>query len=218
MSGAAMTAAKAGLCACHDCGLLSRVSPTTGGQAHCPRCGAVLHARRPDSIARTWALLIAALICYVPANLLPMMKTTSLGVTQADTIMSGVLYFMHHGDWGIAIVILTASIVIPLAKIAALMFLLLSVQFKSRWRPRDRTRLYQITELIGPYSMVDIYVVTIMVALVQMQSLASIQPGPAAVFFGAVVVLTIFAAMSFDPRLIWDAAEEEQGHGQSAKH
>jgi paraquat-inducible protein A len=149
-----------------------------------------------------------------------MMKTTSLGVTQADTIMSGVLYFMHHGEWGIAIVILTASIVIPLAKIAALMFLLLSVQFKSTWRPRDRTRLYQITELIGPYSMVDIYVVTIMVALVQMQSLASIQPGPAAVFFGAVVVITIFAAMSFDPRLIWDAAEKEkeEGHGQSAKH
>ena len=96
------------------------------------------------------------------------------------------------------------------------MFLLLSVQLKSKWRPRDRTRLYRVTELIGPYSMVDIYVVTIMVALVQMQSLASIQPGPAAVFFGSVVVLTIFAAMSFDPRLIWDAAEE--GHGQSAKH
>ena len=216
MSGAAMTAAKMGLCTCHDCGLLSRVSPAAGGHAHCPRCGTHLHARMPNSIARTWALLMAALICYVPANLLPMMKTTSLGGTQADTIMSGVLYFMHHGDWGIAIVILTASIVIPLAKIAALMFLLLSVQLKSKWRPRDRTRLYRVTELIGPYSMVDIYVVTIMVALVQMQSLASIQPGPAAVFFGSVVVLTIFAAMSFDPRLIWDAAEE--GHGQSAKH
>ena len=216
MSTAAITAAKAGLCACHDCGLLSRLSPTGNGHAHCPRCGAALHARRPNSIARTWALLIAALICYLPANLLPMMKTTALGATQGDTIMSGVIYFMHHGDWGIAIVILTASVVIPLAKIAALMFLLLSVQFKSKWRPRDRTRLYRITELIGPYSMVDIFVVTIMVALVQMQALASIQPGPAAVFFASVVVLTIFSAMSFDPRLIWDAAEEE--HGADTEH
>lgn len=216
MSGAAMTAAKAGLCACHDCGLLSRLSPNAPGHAHCPRCGAALHARKPNSIARTWALLIAAIICYIPANLLPMMKTTSLGSTAGDTIMSGVIYFMGHGDWGIAIVILIASIVVPLAKIASLVYLLLSVQFKSKSRPRDRTRLYRVTELIGPYSMVDIYVVTIMVALVQMQSLASIQPGPAAVFFASVVVITIFAAMSFDPRLIWDAAEE--GHGQSAEH
>ena len=101
MSGAAMTAAKMGLCTCHDCGLLSRVSPAAGGHAHCPRCGTHLHARMPNSIARTWALLMAALICYVPANLLPMMKTTSLGGTQADTLMSGVLYFMcnDHPDW-----------------------------------------------------------------------------------------------------------------------
>jgi paraquat-inducible protein A len=211
----ASSAAKAGLLTCHDCGLLSRV-PSGGGHAHCPRCGSVLHARKPNSIARAWALLIAALICYVPANVLPMMKTTSLGKTQADTIMSGVIYFMHHGDWGIAIVILTASIVVPLAKIGALMYLLISVQMRSSWRPRDRTRLYGITEMIGPWSMVDIYVVTIMVALVQMQSLASIQPGPAAVFFAAVVVLTIFAAMSFDPRLIWDAMEED--HGRAADH
>jgi paraquat-inducible protein A len=163
-----------------------------------------LHQRKPNSIARTWALVLAALIFYIPANVLPITMTTSMGKVQADTIMSGVIYFMKTGSWGIALVIFIASIFVPLLKLLILSYLLISVQRKSNWRPRDRTRLYRITEVIGRWSMLDIFVITILVALVKLGALAAIEAGPAAVFFAAVVVITIFAAMSFDPRLIWD--------------
>jgi paraquat-inducible protein A len=163
-----------------------------------------LHQRKPNSIARTWALVLAALIFYIPANVLPITMTTSMGKVQADTIMSGVIYFMKTGSWGIALVIFIASIFVPLLKLLILSYLLISVQRKSNWRPRDRTRLYRITEVIGRWSMLDIFVITILVALVKLGALAAIEAGPAAIFFAAVVVITIFAAMSFDPRLIWD--------------
>jgi paraquat-inducible protein A len=139
---------------------------------------------------------------------LPITLTTSLGTTQSDTIMSGVIYFITTGSWPIALVIFIASVVVPLAKLLILTFLLISLQRKSQWRPHDRTRLYRITEAIGRWSMLDIYVVTILVALVKLGALASIEAGPAAVFFAAMVVITIFAAMSFDPRLIWDSMEK----------
>ena len=135
--------------------------------------------------------------------------TSALGTKQADTIMSGVIYFMQEGSWEIAVVIFTASIFIPIAKLFILIFLLLSVQFRSSWRPTDRTTLYRLTELVGRWSMVDIYVVTILVALVKLGAVASIEAGPAAVFFASVVVVTMFAAESFDPRLIWDVLEEK---------
>jgi paraquat-inducible protein A len=122
--------------------------------------------------------------------------------------MSGVIYFITSGSWPIALVIFIASIVVPLAKLLILTFLLISLQRKSQWRPRDRTRLYRITEVVGRWSMLDIYVITILVALVKLGALASIEAGPAAVFFAAMVVITIFAAMSFDPRLIWDSMEK----------
>jgi paraquat-inducible protein A len=173
----------------------------------CPRCGAVLHRRKPNSLARTWALVIAAFICYIPANLLPMTVVTALGNAQSDTIMSGVIYFMQHGEWPIGLVILIASIVVPLTKLFILVYLLISVQRKSQWRPAERTRLYRVTEAIGRWSMTDIYVVTIMVALVHLGNLATIEAGSGAIFFGAVVVLTIIAAMTFDPREIWDNME-----------
>lgn len=209
MTAAALTAVHAGLVGCHECGLVSKLPPAKGhGRASCPRCGADLHSRKPNSIARTWALLIAALVLYIPANVLPIMTTTTLGHSQSDTIMSGVIYFIVTGSWGLAAVIFTASVVVPVAKLIVLSYLLISVQRGSRWRRGDRTRLYRVTEVIGPWSMVDVYVVTIMVALVQIQSLATIEAQPGAMFFGAVVVLTMFAAMAFDSRLIWDAAEE----------
>ncbi|MGE5255765.1 MAG: paraquat-inducible protein A, partial [Hyphomicrobiales bacterium] len=173
----------------------------------CPRCGAALHSRKPNSIARTWALIMAAFIFYIPANVLPITIVTSLGAVQSDTILSGVLYFIKTGMWPIALVIFVASIFVPLLKLIMLTFLVLSVQQRWRWRPKDRTRLYRITEAVGRWSMVDIFVVTILVALVNLGALASIQAGPAAVYFAAVVVITMFAAMSFDPRLIWDAKE-----------
>ena len=199
------TARSLGLVRCHDCSLLAAAHLQT-----CPRCGARLHLRKPDSLGRTTALVLAALILYLPANLLPITVTTAIGTRQADTILSGVIYFMQTGSWEIASVIFIASVFVPFAKLIILVLLLVSVRFRWRWRPRDRTVLYRLTELVGRWSMVDIYVVTILVALVRLGAVATIEAGPAAVYFAAVVVLTMFAAESFDPRLIWDALEEEQ--------
>jgi paraquat-inducible protein A len=209
MNGSPLTAAACGLLSCHVCGLVSK-APRTGGAAHCPRCFAKLHFRKPDSIARTWALLIAAGIMYVPANLLPMMETSSLFGSQDDTIMSGVVYLWHSGSWDLALIVFIASIMVPLLKLIALTLLLISVQRRSVWQPVQRTRLYRLVELVGRWSMLDIYVVTILAALVQIGSLATIKAGPAAMAFGAVVVLTMFAAMQFDPRLIWDPLQKER--------
>ena len=122
--------------------------------------------------------------------------------------MSGVIYFLHHGSWHIALVIFVASILVPILKILILLFLLTSIQMKSTWRPLDRTRLYRIIEAVGRWSMVDIFVITVMAALIKLGGLGSFDAGPAAVYFAAVVVLTMFAAMGFDPRLIWDPVEE----------
>jgi paraquat-inducible protein A len=206
MSEATVTAQDLGLTGCHDCGVLCRGA---GQHGECPRCGASLHERKPDSIRRTWALVIAACIFYLPANLLPITHTTSLGHTQSDTIMSGVLYFISHGDWPLALVIFTASVAVPLLKLIVLVFLLVSVQRRSRWRNRDRTVLYRFTEAVGRWSMVDVFVVTILVALVKLGALANIEAGLGAVYFALVVIITIFAAESFDPRLIWDPEENQ---------
>jgi len=209
MNNASPTALNAGLISCHSCHLLCRgVRPPEDIFAICPRCGARLHPRKPNSIARTWALVIAAFVFYLPANVLPITRVISLGKVQSDTIMSGVIYFVKSGSWPIALVIFIASIFVPLIKLFLLIFLLISVQIKSKWRPKDRTRLYRITEAVGRWSMVDIYVVTILVALVKLGSLATIEAGPGAIFFAGVVVITMFAAMSFDPRLIWDKQEQ----------
>jgi paraquat-inducible protein A len=198
-----VTAAARGLLSCHVCGLLSR-GGHGGGTLHCPRCSAVLHFRKPDSVARSWAFLIAAYILYIPANVLPMMQTSSLFGSQDDTIMSGVIYLWHSGSWDLALVVFVASIMVPLLKLIAMTVLLTSVQRRSTWQPVQRTKLYRIVELVGRWSMLDIYVVSILAALVQIGNLATINAGPAALAFGAVVVLTMFSAMAFDPRLIWD--------------
>jgi paraquat-inducible protein A len=204
MTAPAHTARQRGLVACHRCHRLSRLALA---RAECPRCGAALHSRKPNSIARTWALVLAAMVFYIPANVLPVTHTTSLGAVQSDTIMSGVIYFIHSGSWPIALVIFIASVFVPLLKLLILSGLLLSVQRRWQWRPVDRTRLYRLTEVIGRWSMLDIYVVTILVALVNLGALATIEAGPGAVFFAGVVVVTMLAAESFDPRLIWDNME-----------
>ena len=202
------TARNASQISCHSCHLLCRINFSKIGESLvCPRCGSTLHQRKPNSLKRTWALVLAAVIFYIPANLLPVTVVISFGKAQADTIMSGVIYFVATGMWPIALVIFVASILVPMLKLSILIFLLISVQRKSTWRPKDRTRLYRITEAVGRWSMVDIYVVTILVALVNLGNLATIKAGPGAGFFAAVVVITILAAMSFDPRLIWDAKE-----------
>jgi len=209
MTGKAITARKIDLISCQYCSLLSRIPKMAVSQAaFCPRCGARLHSRKPDSIMYTWALVLASVIFYIPANFLPITITTTLGSTHADTIMSGIIYFIQSGSFEIALVIFVASILIPLVKLLVLISLLLSVHFKSTWRPKDRTKLYRLTESVGRWSMVDIYVISIMVALVKLGPYANVEAGPAAVYFAAVVVITMFAAETFDPRLIWDVAED----------
>jgi paraquat-inducible protein A len=207
----AVTAADFGLVLCHDCGLLSKMPRHGGHDLACPRCSAALHVRKPASLSRTWALLIAAMVMYVPANVLPVMYTSSLFGAQKDTILSGVVYLWTSGSWPLAAIVFIASIAVPMLKILALGYLTISTQLHSRWLPEQRTRIYRMVEFVGRWSMLDIYVITMLVALVQFQALATIQAGPAAIAFGAVVVLTMFAAMTFDPRLLWDAAEQNHG-------
>ena len=209
MNTAPATARQLGLLSCHDCHLLSTAPAEGHDHLTCPRCGAPLHERKPNSLTRTWALVIAAAIFYIPANLLPMTITSSIAGVQADTIMSGVIYFIHSGSWEIAAVIFIASVFVPLLKLLILVCLLLSVQLRWKWRPKDRTALYRLTEAVGRWSMLDIFVVTILVALVKLGAVASIEAGPAAVYFALVVIITMIAAESFDPRLIWDVLEED---------
>jgi paraquat-inducible protein A len=147
---------------------------------------------------------LTATVFYIPANLLPVMTTSYFGNISTDTIMSGVVYFLLNGDWPLALVIFVASVVIPLLKISALGYLLVSVHRCSTIRPRERTRLYRITEFVGRWSMVDVFVVAILTALVHMGTLISVQPGWGATAFAGVVILTMIAARTFDPRLIWD--------------
>ena len=205
------TARAAGLLNCRVCGLLSRPPDTAPGELRCPRCAARLRTRRANSIVRAWALLIAAMLCYLPANLLPIMTSTSLGESQSDTIISGVRYLLIEGMWPLALIVFVASICIPVLKITVLSLLLVSVSMRWQWRPAERSRMYRIVDLVGRWSMVDIFVVSVLVALVRMGNFAAVQAEAGAFFFAAVVVLTMFAAMSFDPRLIWDAAEERNG-------
>ncbi|UCD32301.1 MAG: paraquat-inducible protein A [Desulfobacterales bacterium] len=210
MNNLSLTAAKAALMNCPRCDLLSKYKHSQPiKHAVCPRCGAAVHLRKPNSINRTWALIIAAAIFYIPANIFPITFVTSLGKVQSDTIISGVIYFINTGMWPIALVIFTASIVVPLLKLLVLSFLLVSIQRKSSWRPGDRTHLFRITEAVGRWSMVDIYALTIVVALLKLGFFATVEAGPAAVYFAAVVVITMLAAKVFDPRLTWDAMESE---------
>ncbi len=205
------SAAELGLYACRVCAMIARPTAASAGDS-CPRCGAWLNRRAPHSIARTWALLCAAAILYVPANLLPVMETASLFGKQQDTIMSGVIYLWASGSWPLAALVFFASIVVPAGKLILLGLLAASVQWRAQWLPYERTRLYRLVEFVGRWSMLDIYVVTLLAGLVRLQSLATIKVGPGAVAFGAVVVMTMLASMAFDPRLIWDNLKDDRGH------
>jgi len=198
------TASDLGLVSCQACTLVCRDTADPHCVIRCPRCGARLHPRKRNSIVRTWALLIAASILYVPANLLPIMESSSLFDSQEDTIMSGVRYLWNTGSQLVAVIVFIASIMVPMFKLLALSLLLVSVQ-RGTDRPRQLAKLYRLVDFVGRWSMLDIYVLTILVGLVQLQTLAFIRAGPGAVAFGGVVVLTMFAAISFDPRFIWDA-------------
>ncbi len=195
------TVASLGLLACRHCGTVWR--DASEGQA-CERCGTHLHRRKPDSLNRTWALLIAACVMYVPANLLPVMVTQSLFGTQHDTILSGIIYFWVSGSYGLAAVVFVASFLVPLFKLAALFILAMSAQRGSPWRRHERARLYHVIEIIGRWSMLDVFVVSLLTGLVQIRGFAVITAGIGIAAFGAVVVLTMLASLSFDPRLSWD--------------
>lgn len=210
---AALTAARAGLLLCPACGMLNRRLPapeTMTGRAACAGCRMPLRARKPRSLSRTLALLIAACVLYVPANLLPVLETSSRFGSQSDTILSGVVYLWTSGSWPIALVIFIASITIPLAKLLALGFLLFSVHRRWRWACLQRARLYRLVERVGRWSMTDIFVAAVTAKLVQLPGVATISAGPGTVAFGAVVVLTLLATRAFEPRLIWDPGGESE--------
>jgi paraquat-inducible protein A len=203
----AATAAAAGRVLCEGCELLCELPAHAGHGAHCPRCDAALHVRKERSVERTWAFVLAAGVCYLPANLFPIMTIRSLGKAESDTILGGIIYLFTHGMWPLALIVFVASFLVPLLKLTIMVGLLVSVHLRSRWRPAERTRLYRITLAIGRWSMVDVFAVTILVALVHLGAVASIDAETGAVFFGAVVVLTMLGAEAFDPRLLWDRSE-----------
>ena len=209
MSAAAVSAAQVGLVSCTTCGLLSRPADEAN-PGYCPRCGAVVVWRRQHSLQYTWALVIAAAICYIPANALPVLSTTALGATESDTIMGGVIFLYASGSWPLALIVFVASVMIPLGKLLALGYLMITVQRGSIEDSHNRTRIYELVEFVGRWSMLDVFVDAFVVALVQLQPLMSVEPGLGVVFFMVVVVLTMVAAQSFDPRLIWDAAGKRQ--------
>ena len=204
MRSVALTALELGLQSCETCGLLSRPAPAEA-EGCCPRCDEELHFRKPDSIQRTWAFLIGAAVCYVPANLLPVLTTTTAAGPESDTIMQGVVLLWSPTGWPLSLIVLIASIMIPSAKILALAYLLITVQRGSLRNNEQRVRLYRLVDLVGRWSMVDVFVDAFTAALVQLQPLMSVAPAPGLFFFAAVVVLTMLAVESFDPRLIWDS-------------
>ena len=175
------------------------------GERTCARCGAKVYFRSPDSLQKSWAWLVAGIICYIPANIQPILVTTTIGDTEAATVIGGVVALAEHGSVGIAAIVFIASIVVPLAKFGAITIILLSIQKRWRVNSVSRLELYHITELIGRWSMIDVFVVAVLAALVQLGTLSSIQAGPAAATFAAAVVCTMMSASAIDTRLIWDA-------------
>ena len=193
------------LIGCDTCGLVSR-RPPTAGIRHCLRCGGRLHHRKPNSLARTAALAVTAAVLYIPANMLPVLTFTWFGRGAPSTILGGVLELAAAGMWPLALLVFIASVTVPVLKLSGLAWLVISTQLAERGRLVERTRLYRIVDSIGRWSMVDVFMISILTALVRLGAVASVQPGSGVLSFCAVVILTIFAAMSFDPRLMWDAA------------
>lgn len=209
MSVTMTTARQLGLHRCKHCGQLSRPL-NSAGEGHCPRCGERTEFRKPDSLNRTLAYLIAAMICYVPANFLPVMTTITLAGRESDTIMQGVFLLWSPTGWPLSLIVLFASIFIPSAKIAALGYLIFTVKRGSVQTSAQRVRLFRVVEAIGRWSMVDVFVDTFTVALIQLQPFMAVEPAPGLFFFMAVVILTMLAVEAFDPRLIWDPASSKE--------
>lgn len=198
-----LTARAAGLAGCTRCGLAQEP------RDHCIRCGSRLQSRMRLSQQRVWAWLLAGMLAYIPANIYPMLNTRALLEEHTNTIVGGVIELAEQGSYGIAAIILIASVGIPLSKFAAIAALAIGVSRGRSLEPQKRLRLFEVVEFIGRWSMIDVFVVAILAALVQLQTLASIHPGPAALTFAASVIFTMLAAQSFDPRMIWDTTPRE---------
>lgn len=211
---AVMDAATLGVIGCHHCGTVWQGAHP--GE-HCGVCEAPLHVRKRDSLNRTWALLLAACIMYIPANLMPVMITRTLFDEQRDTIMSGVIYFWTSGEWGLALVVFVASFLVPLFKLVALIILVISARHRSSWQRPQRAKLYRVIESIGRWSMLDVFVVSVLTGLVKIQGFADVHAGIGIAAFGSVVVLTMLASLSFDPRLIWDDEDRHEQAQQQAE-
>ena len=200
------TAMAAGFMSCHDCGKLIDGGKTAADNAMaCPRCHADIHYRKPNSVAKTWALVLTAAILFVPANVLPIMRVDFLGSQDFSTIMDGIIYFFHEKEYGIGLIIFIASVLVPLFKIIGLTIILLSIPFKWQSWLKHKTAMFHFIEFIGRWSMLDIFVIALMSALVNFSGLTSTHAAPAASYFTAVVVTTMVAALTFDSRLLWDA-------------
>jgi paraquat-inducible protein A len=204
------------LVSCHACDQLVPLAPDQH-HAHCPRCSSRLHKRKPESLVRTAALLMTAALLYIPANLLPVMTVVYFGAGQPDTILSGVLELAHAGMWPLAALVFFASILVPMLKMVGLSYLLLSVRLGAVHRLRDRTRLFRIIEQVGRWSMIDVFMIGILTALVNLGSIATIVPGRGAVCFAAVVIITMFASLCFDPRLMWDMRDAKLGRAPTLR-
>lgn len=202
----ANSAREYGLTSCHNCSHLAETA-SLHHHSKCPRCSSPLHTRKHNSMARTGALIFTAAMLLIPANLYPIMTVVRFGRGEPDTIYTGVVHLVEGGFIGLALIVFFASIFVPVLKLIVLSLLLITVQKDSSWRRRDRTLLYRVTEIVGTWSMVDIFLVGLLAALVNLDALATIRPGIGATFFAAAIITTLFAAHSFDPRLIWDKAE-----------
>lgn len=193
------------LIACKTCGLVQRVEELEPRiAAECYRCGWLISKRAVNSLGRTAAFSLAALIFYVPANILPILRMEYYGAYTENTIWDGCVRLFQDGQWPVAIIVFLASILIPLIKLLGLFFLVVTTKFKSaRWQ-RERTRIYKIIDVIGPWAMLDVFLLSVLVALVKLQQIATVLPGRALLAFTSVVVLTILASASFDPKMIWE--------------
>ena len=197
-----MTGKKAGLVLCTECHSIHHYISQVDQQ--CSRCGADLHQRKPDSLNRTWALLISSMILFIPANILTIMNVVYFGQDDPSTIIGGVILLLQMGSYSVAFVVFVASILVPVFKMIGILMILLSLKYQINITDRQRIRMFRFIEFIGRWSMLDIFVISILAALVNINGVAVITAGNAATAFGCVVVLTMLAASSFDTRLLWD--------------
>jgi len=199
------TAAENGTILCHSCQKLSPSFLDT-----CPRCGDILHSRKPKSISRTWALVITSTLLFIPANVMPIMQVDFLGIPDKSTILDGIIYFFQTGSYAIGLIIFTASILVPLFKIVGLTILLFSTRPGTSKYLKQKAAMFRLIAFIGRWSMLDIFVIALLSVLVDFGLFSSIHAAPAATYFCFVVAATMFAAISFDPRIMWDGATPQK--------